>query len=147
MAEQSETGAVQAAEPILGSWLLRVSGGKDPAERELISFLPGGVVLATNTPIDVSSLQPGTYTGYFTPGHGAWAKTGDGQYRSTAVFVTVNTDGTFQGTTTVTLRLTLSPDGASVRGPYSAILRNNTDEVVYTTPDEAGSIEGTRITA
>lgn len=142
-----EPAAAQAGEPVVGSWLMRVTGGKDPNERQLVTFLADGSVLGTNTPIDISSLEPGRILGYSTPGHGAWVRTGVRQYRSTSVFLEVSAEGNFQFGTTLVSQITVSPDGASFSGTYAAVIRDTADEVIYSSPDPAGTIDGVRISA
>lgn len=121
------------------SWLVRLPDMGE--EHQLASFLPGGVVLATNTPVERD--QRSGAREYNTPGHGAWASLGGGRYAFTFVALIFDEDGTFTAMFNVDATVTLDTNGDRFSGSLTVRGMLPSGEQVFASPEFA--IEATRI--
>ncbi|MGH2588915.1 MAG: hypothetical protein ACRDJE_28660 [Dehalococcoidia bacterium] len=129
----------QPATGIEGSWLVRLPDFGD--EHQLASFLPGGVVLATNTPVEPD--EEGDGRSYTTPGHGAWTSLGDDRYAFTFVSLAFDGDATFVSMITVDATVTLDATGERFSGSLTIRGMLPSGQEVFASPPFA--IEATRI--
>jgi hypothetical protein len=145
------TGSVsaQAADPIVGSWIVAVTGGSDPNERHIASLNADGVSSVTNTPYSPPDPMQGAdaMASYSTNGLGVWTATGAGQYRIVFVSIDTDTSGNFMDTSPVTVAVTLSSDGASFTGTYRVAVRDADGNALFAPDQDLGTVQGTRIIA
>src|SRR5947209_7461893 len=93
----------QPAQPrgIEGSWTLNFpSEDEDPTHHQLVAFLPGGVVIATNAPTFTDESVPGGRV-LSSQGLGSWEAAGAGRFAFTVVFLYFEQDETPWGALTV----------------------------------------------
>jgi hypothetical protein len=129
----------QPATSIEGSWLVRLPDFGD--EHQLASFLPGGVMLATNTPVEPD--EEGGGRAYQTPGHGAWTSLGDGRYAFTFTNLGFDDDGTFVSMSIIDATVTLDASGERFSGSLTVRGMLPSGQEVFASPPF--SIEATRI--
>jgi hypothetical protein len=129
----------QPATGIEGSWLVRLPDFGD--EHQLASFLPGGVVLATNTPVEPD--EDGGGRAYATPGHGAWTSLGGDRYAFTFTGLAFDDEAALLGMFIIDATVTLDATGDQFSGSLTVRERLPSGEEVFASPPLA--IEGTRI--
>ncbi len=101
---------------LVGSWTVDVQVKGGPSFVNISSFMPGGVAINTS--------------GRGHTWHGAWARTGEGEYGVTFVSIDWDGEGGASGRGTIRTTLTLGADGDTFAGPY-----------VVEATDAAGTVE------
>jgi hypothetical protein len=128
---------------IEGSWRVHLPGERD--DRALIAFLPGGVVIFTNTPSQPNDDAAGGRD-YATLGLGAWSSFGGGRFGFAGAFDIYGSDGTAEVSVDVDASVTLSADGNRFTGTYTVrVTLLATGAEVFTSSPQP--VEGTRIRA
>lgn len=135
-AAQPSTGA-----PIEGSWSLAFPN-EDVTSRQLVSFLPGGIVLATNAPAFADETVAGDLI-YSSAGHGAWTALGGGRYSFTLIFLYF--DGNEDNWASLTLdgEVTLDASGDAFTGNFTAAVTSAAGMPLFT--GESEPLAGARI--
>lgn len=123
---------------IEGSWLILLPGFDD--ERELGSFLPGGVMLTTNQPTTVN--RQGAHE-YNSAGHGTWVSLGGSRYAFAVQSLTFDDRGALLTIFAIDGVITVSDDGDHFEGTLIVRGLTPTGEERFATPPE--TILGTRI--
>ena len=72
-----------SAPSIEGTWFVE-------SDSSVVSFLPGGVMLTSNPPLELTNSGVQRYN---TPGYGAWASLGRGRYAFTVTYVQTDDRG------------------------------------------------------
>ena len=123
-----------ASATIEGSWSLDFPN-ETATSRQLVAFLPGGVVIATNAP----SFSEATAAGgrvHSTEGLGAWVSLGEGRYAFIVVFLYFDPDEEPWGTLTVEGVLTLDPAGDHLHGTFRVALTSAAGMPVFAAEEE-----------
>lgn len=133
--------ADNADQGLVGSYIGRVTASNVPLPpfTDLISFLPGGVVVESRR----YAVQPGPPFGTLleTTGHGAWKRTGNRTFEAFFRFLLQDLASTGEvGTDNVTLNVAL--DGDALTGTFVSVIRDPADN-----PQEtfSGTYTATRI--
>jgi hypothetical protein len=131
-----------ADQGLVGSYIGRVTAVDTPLPpfTDLVSFLPGGVVVESRR----YAVQPGPPFGTLieTTGHGAWKRTGNRTFQAYFRFLLQDLASTGEvGTDNVTLDVTL--DGDTLSGTFASEVRDPADNPVETF---SGTYTASRIT-
>ncbi len=134
-----------AGEPpasIEGAWILSLPAA-GPTAKQLVTFFPGGVVIATNSPSIPPAPDGPPVRLYSTDAHGAWVDLGDRRYAATLVYLLFTEEGANAFSFTAEASYTLDASSNAFSGEYRATVADAAGTVVA----QMGPfpIEGTRI--
>lgn len=121
-----------ADNPIIGAWMTHANSTTGGVQANLLSFMPGGVVMhaASNFPQNA--------------GIGAWIDGGDGTVVYSLIFRRMDKSGAYIGSTRLNARVTVAADGGTYTSPYTTELTDLDDNVTAT---GKGISKATRVVA
>ena len=131
----------QAPEAIVGTWALTFPV-EEQVSRQLIAFLPGGVVMATNAPTFSEESAPGGRV-HSTEGLGAWEALGEGRYAFRVVFLYFDAEENDWGALTVDGHVTVDAAGDHFAGSFGVSLTDAAGSPLIAEVDEP--VLGTRV--
>jgi hypothetical protein len=143
MGAHAESNDVPEPSELIGSWVttFHVTGFGGKATPLLLSFTRDGIVIETDNPLD-TPIGGAVGTVVLGNGHGAWKKTGTGTFAFTYHKQIYNLNLSGFGLDTTDGTITLSPDGNSFQVTLSLVFKDNSGNVVFSSP---GTGTATRI--
>ncbi len=132
------TEADAAGSSPVGAWMLTTKSGGSTS-MDLFAFTKDGLVIDAGG-VSVKAPPKGQNTP-ITIGLGTWAAAADGGVDVAFASLSAGTDGSYQGTVTITAHVVLDATGDSFKGPFKVSVEAG-GKVVYTA---SGTVTATRI--
>jgi hypothetical protein len=116
---------------LAGSWKGTVTGTIPPgigAFTDLITFSTEGTVIESRRPLALTPFGRLLESA----GHGAWTRTGNGQFEVHFIFILQNAEtGDEVGTDNILLRLNLDPRGQHLTGTFTSVVEDTSGNVLF----------------
>ena len=137
----AQTGTPPATDQgFVGAWHLTTETPFG-ASQSLITLTSDGTIVFTDRPVFPGG--EGFPVTFISTAHGAWEQTGPTTAAATWVEFMTDGEGNFLGIITDSIEVTLDPDGAAWRGPFSSTTTDPSGNILFV---GGGTVEARRIT-